>query len=111
MNIVLLEGALSSAPDVRTLASGSTLVQLQVTTRDDATTRSVPVSSIDPKPWVEALDAGDSVVVLGAVERRFFRAGGATASRTEVVAHSIRRASDRRGVQRLRALAIGALAD
>ncbi|HEX2851537.1 MAG TPA: hypothetical protein VHN98_13335, partial [Acidimicrobiales bacterium] len=35
------------------------------------------------------LDAGDEVVVVGHVSRRFFRAGGATQSRTEVVARSV----------------------
>ncbi len=101
MNIVMLEGSLSSAAEVRRLASGATLVQLQVTTRDESSTRSVPVSAIDPKPWVARLGAGDAIVVVGSIERRFFRSGGATASRTEVVAHAIRKASDRRGAQRL----------
>ena len=36
--------------------------------------------------WVEELDAGDEIVVVGPVRRRFFRAAGATASRVEVEA-------------------------
>lgn len=38
------------------------------------------------------------MVVLGRVRRRFFRAGGATASRTEVVAEMVLAARDRRRV-------------
>lgn len=102
MNLVLLEGALSSAPDVRTLASGSVLAQLQVTTRDNGTTRTVPVAALDPPEWVCRLDAGARLAVLGSVERRFFRAAGSTASRTEVVATKLRRGTDRRACRRLR---------
>jgi len=45
--------------------------------------------------------AGDEVVVTGRVRRRFYRAGGATQSRTEVVAHAVVRAGDGRRVRRL----------
>jgi single-strand DNA-binding protein len=39
--------------------------------------------------WASVLDADTAIVVIGRVRRRFFRAGGATQSRTEVVAESI----------------------
>jgi hypothetical protein len=45
---------------------------------------------------VEALDVGDEVVVLGSVRRRFFRAGGSTASRVEIEAEVVCRARNRR---------------
>ena len=54
-----------------------------------AAAMSVPVSVLDPPAWVEELDAGDEVVVLGRVRRRFFRAGGATASRVEIEAEVV----------------------
>lgn len=111
MNLVLLEGALSSAPDIRTLASGSVLAQLQITTRDDGTTRTVSVTAIDPPAWVRRLEAGARLAVLGSVERRFFRAAGATASRTEVVAAKLRRGSDRRACRRLRDELVAGLDD
>ncbi|HET7523922.1 MAG TPA: hypothetical protein VFJ79_07250, partial [Acidimicrobiales bacterium] len=38
------------------------------------------------------LDAGVGVVVVGRVRRRFFRSGGVTQSRTEVVASRVVRA-------------------
>mgnify|MGYP000633633901 CR=1 FL=1 len=93
-NLVLLRGHLSSAPRARTLPSGSTLLQLEVTTPADGATSaaSVPVVWFDP-PAHSGVDVtapvGTEVVVLGGVRRRFFRAGGATASRTEVVATAV----------------------
>ena len=40
----------------------------------------------NPAGWVETLEPGDEIVVVGRVRRRFFRAGGATASRVELEA-------------------------
>jgi hypothetical protein len=48
---------------------------------------------------IEELDAGDEVVIVGAVHRRFFRAAGATASRVEIEAELVARARDRRRLQ------------
>ena len=45
--------------------------------------------------------AGADLVVLGSVRRRFFRAGGATQSRTEVVAEKVVAAHRGRDVKRL----------
>ncbi len=92
MNISVLAGSLSSAPEVRTLKSGDQVVQLQVATRSAEVVRSVPVSMIDAPAWLQGLDAGAEVVVLGSVQRRFFSAGGSTGSRTEVVAQETRKA-------------------
>ena len=85
-NLVVLHGRVSSEPRVRSLPSGSTLTQLDVTTRSDSGTWSVPVAIFDV-----AVDAAadDDVVVVGRVRRRFFRAGGVTQSRTEVVAERV----------------------
>ena len=57
---------------------------------------SVPVAVLDPPAWVEELDAGDEIVVVGPVRRRFFRAAGATASRVEIEADVVAPARDRR---------------
>ena len=81
------------------LPSDTVLVQLQVTTRLETETLSIPVSCWNPAGWVETLEPGDEIVVVGRVRRRFFRAGGATASRVELEADVISRASDRRRVQ------------
>jgi single-strand DNA-binding protein len=110
MNIVLLEGTLSSPAVVRELPSGTRLCTLEVTTRDDTGSAwSVPVSWFDPNR-LPTWEAGTPVVVLGAVRRRFYRAGAATQSRTEVVAEAVAPASDRRRAERLRERARRAVA-
>ncbi len=100
MNIVVLEGVLSSTPVTRQLASGSVVISLELTTDIDGVTASVPVAWFDPPSSVE-WDAGQQLVVAGAVRRRFFRSGGLTQSRTEVVATEVVEASKRRQVQRV----------
>ncbi len=101
-NVAVVRGACSSPPEVRVLASAQRVAQLQVTTRVDGRAISVPVSVTDPPAWLETLVTGDEVVVLGAVRRRFFRAGGSTASRVEIEAEVVCRARDRRRSKRLR---------
>ena len=82
LNLVVVRGRVSSPPDVRVLPSEAVLAQLQITTpprsRDAV---SVPVAVWTRPAWVESLEPGDEVVVIGRVRRRFFRAGGAAASR------------------------------
>lgn len=90
MNVVIIEGTLSRDPEARTLASGTRLLACEVTVRDpDRPTETVPVAWFDPPPSANRLVAGAPVTVSGRVRRRFFRAGGATASRTEVVADRV----------------------
>lgn len=83
-NVVILRGAVTNDATSRQLATGALVVQFDVTTRDDGGTVSVPVAWFDP-PAAAVPAAGDAVVLLGTVRRRFFRSGGATQSRTEVV--------------------------
>jgi single-strand DNA-binding protein len=97
-NVVLLRGRVSSEPRVRELPSGSAIVNLEVTTVVAETSVSVPV--VVEAAAVECV-AGDEVVVVGTVRRRFFRAGGATQSRTEVLADKVVRASRTRAAQKL----------
>jgi hypothetical protein len=81
------------------LKSGRVLAILQVTARpDDGAAVSVPVVQWDPPAWVERLDVGDEVIVVGRVRRRFYQAGGTPASKVEVEADALARASDRRRV-------------
>jgi single-strand DNA-binding protein len=110
-NVAVVRGLCSSPPELRVLASTQRLAQIQVTTRVDGRAMSVPVSVLDPPAWVEALDVGDEVVVLGAVRRRFFRTGGATASRVEIEAEVVCRARDRRRSRGLRRRVEDLLAD
>ena len=88
MNVVALRGTLSSDPVTRTLTSGSVLVSLELTTLVDGASVSVPVAWFDP-PAEVAWAAGDTLLVTGTVRRRFFRTGGLTQSRTEVVATEV----------------------
>ena len=101
MNVVVLQGVLSRAAEWRALPSGDTLVAYEVTTRDaEGRARTVPVAW--PGGPAEALlDQGTEVVVAGVVQRRYFRAAGATQSRTEVVASGVVAATDRRRARRL----------
>lgn len=88
LDLAVLVGTLSSDPVEQTLPSGSVLLRYEVTVRDRVPADTVPVSWIDPRR-PPSLAEGDRVVVVGRVRRRFFRAGGATRSATEVLADSV----------------------
>ena len=108
MNIVILRGVLTRPAEPRELPSGDTIVAYEVRiARDDGPAESVPVVWSAPKGR-GLLDAGAEVVITGRVRRRFFRAGGATQSRTEVVADDVARAADGRKVRRLLDAALAA---
>ena len=112
MNVVVLKGRLSSVPSVRELQSGSVLVSLEVSTREpDGSAANAPVAWFDPPRSSSVLNwsAGEDVVVLGSVRRRFYRAGGATQSRTEVVATTVVKASSARSANRVLADAVKCL--
>jgi len=101
-NLVVLRGTLSSEPSSRTLPSGSVLVTLNVTTQHADGARSVPVAWFDPPAKSLArLTSGTELVAVGYVRRRFFRGGGATQSRTEVVVERLALPTARRDVERL----------
>ena len=110
VNLAVLRGTVSSPPDVRVLPSDTVLAQLQLTTRLESETLSLPVAVWNPAQWVEALEPGAEVVVVGRVRRRFFKAAGAAASRVEVEADVVARAGDRRRVEAALRRASGALA-
>jgi single-strand DNA-binding protein len=107
-NAVVLRGHLTSDPRVRELPSGSTVTQLEVTTSCDGSAVSVPVAVFER---TVTCVAGDEVVVAGHVRRRFFRSGGATRSRTEVVADEVVPATRRRSVARVLRRVATTLAD
>lgn len=95
MNIVVLTGALSSDPRPAELPSGTVRWALELTTATEAGLVSVPVAwhgSLPGGTW----RAGTRLVVAGSVRRRFFRAAGATQSRTEVLASALVELTGRR---------------
>ena len=90
MNVVVLNGRLTRPPEERVLPSGDRVVSLEMSVaRPGERADSVPVAWPDPPASALSLDAGDVLVVVGRVRRRFFRAGGGTGSRTEVVADAV----------------------
>jgi single-strand DNA-binding protein len=99
-NVAVVQGQLSGVPRRRELPSGSVLVELDVTTRGQGGSWSVPVAWFDPEPLADSLQEGEAVVVVGYVRRRFFRAGAVTQSRTEVVAVRVLRAARKANVAR-----------
>lgn len=96
-NEVRLRGTVSGDAEVRVLPSGDELCLVRVVV-PRATVRVRPdgrrgqsVDVIDCAAWegrprrsMRTWRDGDAVEVAGALRRRFFRAGGATASRVEV---------------------------
>jgi single-strand DNA-binding protein len=87
INLAVLVGTLSRDPELRALPSGAEVLSLELTVRpDDGPAESVPVTWLDPPASALAWPAGEELVVTGRTRRRFFRAGGVTQSRTEVVA-------------------------
>lgn len=108
MNVVYLQGRLSSDPVLRELSSGSRLLSLEVTTSTDAGTATVPVAWFDP-PSTPDWGAGVEVVVRGVVKRRFYRSAAGTQARTEVVADEVCELGKRRQAQRVHERAVTAL--
>ena len=89
-NVVVVAGRLSRPAEQRVLPSGERLVAVQVTVdRTDDRAETVPVVWFDAPASAATLDVDEAVVVVGRVRRRFFRAGGSTQSRTEVVAEAV----------------------
>ncbi len=101
MNVVILQGHLSSDAREQDLESGSLLVRYEVTVpRDAEPADSVPVAWFGPpKDRPGPVTAGDEVVVVGRVRRRWWKASmGQSVSSTEVLADAVVPASDRRRV-------------
>jgi len=102
MNVVVLIGRLARPAEARELPSGDRLVAYEVTVaRPGERAETVPVVWVDAP--ASALDhaVDERVLVVGRVRRRFFRAGGSTQSRTEVVAEAVVNARHKRAVAAL----------
>jgi single-strand DNA-binding protein len=95
LNLAVVRGPLSSVPDLRALPSGAEVANLAIRTPIDGKATSVPITVWDPPAWITDLDEGDELLVLGAVRRRFYRAGNATGSRVDVEATFVTRPGKR----------------
>ncbi len=113
-NLVVLVGTIAADPTVRDVPAGPAWQFDVVTTvrSDDGTRRvTVPVNWLDPPARdVETLRSGEEVIVVGSIQRRFFRAGGSTQSRTEVVPERVVPRRRRATVRSVMAAAAGRLA-
>jgi len=100
-NLALVKGVLAGTPKKTELASGSIVWNYDLTTNGVGGQRcSVPVAWVDPsRP--SSLKVGDEVVAVGCIRRRFFRAGGATQSRTELLAEVVARSGSARASKAL----------
>jgi single-strand DNA-binding protein len=86
-NLSVLVGTLSRPAELRDLPSGDQVLTLEVTVRPEGhPAESVPVAWMGAPVAATRWGAGEELVVVGRVRRRFFRAGGVTQSRTEVAA-------------------------
>ena len=86
-NVVALAGRVVRPAEERVLASGERFVTYEVAVRPEgepANTMSVVLT--DPPTSASRHAVETEVVVVGSVRRRFFRSGGVTQARTEVVA-------------------------
>ena len=102
MNIVVLVGRLSSPPRRTELPSGDERWAFELSCNShpaspvpamsaagETVTLSVPIAVASSVTGIDRFDTGTELVVAGVVRRRFYRAGGITQSRTEVVAQSV----------------------
>ncbi|MDX2378840.1 MAG: hypothetical protein QNM02_03680 [Acidimicrobiia bacterium] len=111
INVVVLRGAVKGEPVERILPSGGVVVQFDIGSRLEGGSCTAPISMTDPPPAVrDVITDGAAVIVLGGIRRRFFRVGGQTQSRTEVVATRVVPVRRRAAIRRLLAEAAEAIA-
>lgn len=90
LNVVVVRGCLTREPEERVLPSGDRQVGLEISVRPaNGKAESVPVVWAEAPAAALSWESSTEVVVVGRVRRRFFRAGGSTQSRTEVVADTV----------------------
>ena len=111
LNLSVLCGSCSAPPEVRALESGSRLATfaLRCPTNDPGRATSVPVTVWDPPAWLETLEAGVPVIVVGRLKRRFFQRPGGVGSRVDLEADLVGRAGDTRKIATAYRKAIAAL--
>jgi len=99
MNVAVVRGRVTRAPELRRGTGAVEVMSFDLATEGDF----VPVVC-DPKD-APGVGGDDEVVAVGRVRRRFFRVGGSTQSRTELVASTVLPARRRRQVERVLARA------
>ena len=110
VNVSVVCGPCSGTPEIRVLESGTRLATFGVRCPGDGDrTTSVPVTVWDPPAWIETLEPGVPVVVVGRLRRRFFQRPGGVGSRVDLEAELVGRARDRRKVATAYRKALAAL--
>ncbi|MGH2652442.1 MAG: single-stranded DNA-binding protein [Actinomycetota bacterium] len=97
VNVVVLAGRLSAAPEFVEMPSGDTVARLRLQVPDDRIrVLPLPVAVWDrvPRRVCQQLAKGDPVMVRGHLVRRFFRGQGGGRSITEVVASEIKKVTE-----------------
>ena len=94
LNLAVISGSLSTAPEVRTFESGARLARYLVVVRSAEPrkrTDVVPVVQWEPPDpaAVEELDRGDRIWTVCQVQRRFWSAAEGRRSKLEIVAHHV----------------------
>jgi single-strand DNA-binding protein len=99
LNMVVVIGSLAKPMQVRSLPSGLSLASFDLMVpRADQSADTVPVALFDTPEQVPEWPAGQEILAIGRVRRRFFRVAGSTQSRTEVVADRVLALSHKDGV-------------
>ncbi len=91
LNVAAIIGRLSRPAAARELPSGDRLLAFEVSIEGGERVETVPVVWLGAPASAEALETGETVLVVGRVRRRFFRSGATRQSRTEVVAKVVMR--------------------
>lgn len=92
LNLAILVGVLSSAPETREIPDRGEVATLQVRVSSLDGVTWVPVTMWSPPAWLLAAGEGTPVLVAGIVRRRFWRTpAGTTSSRVDVEATSVTR--------------------
>lgn len=94
VNVVVLAGRLSEAPEVKVMPSGDQVTRFRLFVPEPGKRiLPLPVSAWDrvARKGCERLGKGDAVLVRGHLVRRFFRDGAGGRSVTEVVATEVKK--------------------
>ena len=94
VNVVVLAGRLSEAPEVKVMPSGDRVTRLRLFVPEAGKrVLPLPISAWEglARKACEGLVKGDAVLVRGQLVRRFFRDGGGGRSVTEVVATEVKK--------------------
>lgn len=98
-SLSLLAGRAMGMPTTRSTLAGD-VTEVDVRSAQFRGTEIVSVSVAGPPEMFVGIDEGTELLVIGTTRRRFFRSGGATISRTEIVAAQIIKRSNRRSTSR-----------